>query len=238
MELASRIVSILLGIVVVLLGNVMMVFVLWPAMIPIGFGEVWRASPHTQSRPETPSPAARQFPQPANGPEPATHAVLPAEASPKPAELTQDKSTAERLAALKDKTGAIAPQGPSKRYFRLSVRDGATLQSEGTVVRLAGIVARAADATCRSTHGKAWQCGASAKVALTRLIHGRAVTCKLPKGGEQREFVARCAVAGADLSTWMVRNGWADPKDAHDPALEAAAAAAKQEKLGLWQGAE
>jgi endonuclease YncB( thermonuclease family) len=235
----ARIVSILLGIVVVLLGNAMMVFVLWPVTIPIGFGEVWRAK-QAQSRPETPPLAARESPQPTNGPEPATHAVLPAETSPKPAELTQDKSSAERLATLKDKdkTGAIASQAATKRYFRLSVRDGATLQSSGTVIRLAGIVARAADATCKSADGKAWQCGASAKVALARLIHGRAVTCKLPKGGEQREFVARCAVAGADLSTWMVRNGWADPKDAHDPALEAAATAAKQEKLGLWRGAE
>ena len=236
----ARIFSILLGIVVVLLGDTVMVFVLWPVTIPIGFGEVWRASPLARSRPETPPPAARESPQPANGPESSTHAVLPAESSPKPAELTQDKSAAERRAALKnkDKTGAIAPQAATKRFFRVSVRDGATLQSEGTVVRLAGIVARAADATCRSTHGKAWQCGASAKVALTRLIHGRAVACELPKGGEQKEFVARCVVAGADLSTWMVRNGWADPKDAHDPTLEAAAAAAKQEKLGLWRGAE
>ena len=43
MELASRILSILLGIAV-------MVFALWPVTIPVGFSEVWWASRLAQSR--------------------------------------------------------------------------------------------------------------------------------------------------------------------------------------------
>lgn len=243
MELASRIVSILLGVAV-------MVLLLWPVTIPLGFGEVWWASQKAQSQPEPPSPK-REAPQPATPPAspppqaeaqppypvPAQHAVEPAAGSPKPAQPPQAK--AEHTAALneKDKAGAPAPQTVTKLYYRVTVRDGGTLQSGGIVIRLSGIAARAADATCKSDNGKSWPCGAAAKAALTRLIRSRAVTCELPQSA-QKDIAVRCSVAGADLSTWMVRQGWAEPKDAKEPAFAAAAEAAKQDRLGVWRGSE
>jgi endonuclease YncB( thermonuclease family) len=159
---------------------------------------------------------------------------------PKQTQPAGKKAEAERLAALKekDKTGAVAPQAATKLYYRVTVRDGGTLISGGVVIKLSGIAVRDADATCMGGGGKAWSCGAAAKGALTRLIRSRAVTCELPKGGEQKEFAARCSVAGADLSTWMVRQGWAEPKNSKQPALAAAAEAAKSDRVGLWRGAE
>jgi endonuclease YncB( thermonuclease family) len=245
MELASRIVSVLLGMAV-------MVFVLWPVTIPVGFGEVWWASRQAQSRPETLPPAEPEPQQQPNkppaplpeaeapAPAPAPHAVLPNGAAPKQAQPTGEKVEAERLAALeeKDKTGAVSPQATTKLYYRVTVRDGGTLVSGGFVIRLSGVAVRGADATCMGAGGKAWSCGAAAKAALTRLIRSRAVTCELPKGGEQKEFAARCSVAGADLSTWMVRQGWAEPKNSKEPALAAAAEAAKSDRVGLWRGSE
>jgi len=248
MELASRIVSVLLGMAV-------MVFVLWPVTIPVGFGEVWWASRQAQSRSETtpppqPAPQQQQASKPPPLPEaeapaappaaPAPHAVLPNAEAPKQAQPAGEKAEAERLAALKekDKTGAVAPQAATKRYYRVSVRNGGTLQAGKVVIRLSGIAARNADATCKDAHGKDWPCGAAAKAALTRLIHARAVTCVLPKSGEHNIFDASCTVAGTDLSTWLVRQGWATPKEPNEPALAEAAAAAKSEKLGLWHSAE
>jgi endonuclease YncB( thermonuclease family) len=73
---------------------------------------------------------------------------------------------------------------------------------------------------------------------LTRLIRARAVTCVLPKGGEHNIFIARCSVGGTDLSTWMVRQGWATPKEPKEPALSAAAEAAQAEKIGLWRASQ
>jgi endonuclease YncB( thermonuclease family) len=176
-------------------------------------------------------------------PAPAPHAVLPNAADGKPAPLAAEKAEAERLAALKakDATGAVAPAAPkasTKLYRRVTVRDGGTLQSGGVVIRLSGVAARAADATCKDEKGKTWRCGAAAKAALTRLIRSRAVTCELPKGGEHNIIIARCSVAGTDLSTWLVRQGWAKPKDAKEPALAKAAEEAKAERIGLWRGAE
>ena len=118
------------------------------------------------------------------------------------------------------------------------MRDGGTLQAGKVVIRLSGIAAREADATCKDGNGKSWPCGAAAKTALTRLIRARAVSCALPKGGEHNIFEASCEVAGTDLSTWLVRQGWATPKGPNDAALAEAAAAAKSEKLGLWHSAE
>lgn len=246
MELASRIVSILLGAAV-------MALVLWPVTIPVGFSEVWWASRQAQSRSETLPPAQPEPPQqakpPAASPEaaapaPSPHAVLPSAADGKPAPLVGEKAKAERLAALKakDATGAVAPavapKATTKRYYRVTVRDGGELQSGGVVIRLAGIAARDEDATCKDEKGKPWPCGAAAKAALTRLIRSRAVTCELPKGGEHNIFIARCSVAGTDLSAWLVRQGWAKPKDPKEPALAKAAEEAEAERIGLWRGAE
>lgn len=246
MELASRIVSVLLGVAV-------MVFVLWPVTIPVGFSEVWWASRQAQSRSEAP-PAPRPQPEwarqaslptlppaaeaPAPAPAPAPHAVTPSETAPKPAKAPREKE--ERLAALKkkDATGAVAPKATTKRYFRVTVRDGGELQSGSVVIKLGGIAARDADATCKDEKGKSWRCGAAAKAALTRLVRSRAVTCALPKGGEHNIFTARCSVAGTDLSTWLVRQGWAKPKDPKEPALAKAAEAAEAERIGLWRRAE
>jgi endonuclease YncB( thermonuclease family) len=232
MELASRIVSILLGLAV-------MVFVLWPITVPVGFGEVWWASRQAAQPPESsderkPAPAPSTT-SPSQAPSP--HAVAPN--APAPAESAVGDQDVAKLAALKetDKTGALAPQAPTpqpavKLYHRVTVRDGGTLQSGKAVIRLAGIAAGGADATCKDAKGKTWSCGAAAKAALTRLIRGRAVSCTLPKSGEHNIFDARCSVGGADLSTWMVRQGWAE---ANDASLADAAKQAKADRLGLWR---
>jgi len=164
-----------------------------------------------------------------------------ADTEPKSTQVESEKAVPpEQLAALKDKdkTGALTPQAKTKRYYRVTVRDGGTLQSGGVVIRLSGIAARDADATCKDDQGKSWHCGAAAKAALMRLIRARAVTCELPKRGEHNIFLARRSVAGTDLSTWLVRQGWATPREPNEPALAEAAAAAKSEKLGLWRSAE
>jgi len=44
-------------------------------------------------------------------------------------------------------------------------------------------------------------------------------------------------VAGTDLSTWVVREGWAVPADP-PPALAEAADAAKKDGVGLWRGGD
>jgi len=118
------------------------------------------------------------------------------------------------------------------------VIDAGTIQSGGIVITLADIAARDAKANCKDAKGKSWGCGAAGHSALTKLIRTRAVSCVLPKGAEQKAFAARCSVAGTDLSTWLVRQGWANPKEPSEKALADAEVAAKKEKIGIWRGSQ
>jgi hypothetical protein len=154
MELASRIISVLLGLVVA-------VFILWPVTIPVGFGQAWWASKQMAAPPASASssPAA----------EPAETALTPAQHAPaqtgsaplagpstqessaqpdegKHALLAAEKAEADRIAALDSKNTKDAapatPPVPTKLYYKVAVRDAATLQSGGTTIRLLGIAAR------------------------------------------------------------------------------------------------
>jgi len=265
MERASRIVSILLGLgLTVLLWPVAVPLgfgqVWWASQKAQWQSDAKPVPPAAPSQPIAPSPApppqaAAPLPTPAPEPAPlaatplpapaatpAQHAVQQDAASPESAQPPQADANTGQSAAVtakdSDKTGAVAPQTTPKLYYRVTVRDGGTLQSGSVVIKLAGIAARDDEATCKGTNGKAWPCGAAAKAALARLIHARAVTCEVPKQGAAKDVVARCSVAETDLSTWMVQQGWAEPKDTNEPVLVQAAAAAKKGKLGLWRGAE
>jgi endonuclease YncB( thermonuclease family) len=129
----------------------------------------------------------------------------------------------------------IKPKPTKKTYYRVIVPDSGTLQAGNVVIKLNGIAASKADAQCNDEQGKNWPCGAAAKTALRQLIRARAVVCDLPEAGEQKSYIARCAVSGTDLSAWLVRQGWAKPNDPPEPALADAAETAKSERIGLWQ---
>ncbi len=252
MALASRIFSILLGLAVVGL-------LLWPINIPLGFGQAWwardiaarRQEEQPGAQPAQAPPATAALPAPAEpphalpppqvqqaAPAPQPHAI-PDPATPKPNLLASEKAEAERLAALqKDKEAAAAPPPPTKLYYKVHVVDAGTIEAGGTVITLAGITARNAQAKCKDGRGKDWACGAAARIALAKLIRSRAVSCALPKEGEQKAFAARCSVAGTDLSTWVVRQGWANPKERQEQALAEAEDAAKKDRLGLWRGSD
>jgi endonuclease YncB( thermonuclease family) len=153
--------------------------------------------------------------------------------------LAAEKAEAERSAALEQKAAKPVPR-ETKRYFKVRVRDAGTLEAgllptDTVLIRLEGIDAREANETCKKENGTSWPCGAKARAALTRFIRTRAVTCTLPQGGETKDFAARCSVMGQDLSTWLVRQGWATPQKGAEPELAKALDAAKSERLGLWQ---
>ena len=182
-------------------------------------------------------PAEAAAPQPAIPPPEAPKAAEPAD--PKAHMLAAEKAEAERNAALEQKAATPLPR-ETKRYFKVRVRDAGTLEAgllptDTVVIRLEGIDAREADETCKKENGASWPCGAKARAALIRFIRSRAVTCTLPQGGETKDFAARCSVVGQDLSTWLVRQGWATPQKGAEPELAKALDAAKTERLGLWQ---
>ncbi len=150
--------------------------------------------------------------------------------------LAREKAEAERLAALKTEAETMPkPRLKPQRFYRVVVRDGGTIEAGDTVIALGGIKARAADATCKDAAGKTWACGAGARLALTRLIRGRAVVCEVPISGNAKAVTARCSLAGIDLSVWMVSQGWVEPAAQADPKLAEAADEARKNKAGIWR---
>ena len=226
MRFAESLASVLLCVATVMLF-------LWPVFMPSGSEEN-----RVAKRPAIRPPISTGRPQAARPEQ--THSV-PDPATPDRPLLARERAEADRLAALQKKDADIVdhkPKPTTKIYYRVAVPDSGTLEAGDVVIKLNGIVARKADAQCQDEKGKSWPCGAAAKAALRRLVRARAVVCDLPEAGEQKSCMARCAVSGTDLSTWMVRQGWAKPSDPPEPALAEAARAAKAERIGFWRGAE
>jgi endonuclease YncB( thermonuclease family) len=161
-----------------------------------------------------------------------------ASTDPKTHMLANETAEAERSAALQQKAATPAPR-ETKRYFKVKVLDAGTLEAgpptEAVVIRLEGIDTYEADETCKTKSGDTWPCGAKARAALTLFIRSRAVTCTVPQGAASNNLAARCSVMDQDLSTWLVRRGWAMPQGNSEAELAKALDAAKTEKLGLWQ---
>jgi len=203
------------------------------------------ASPREAAPLESTAAVEAAPPKPAEAaPPPVAPEVAPnappgtAAADPKAHMLASEKAEAERSAALQQKAATPAPR-ETKRYFKVKVLDAGTLQAgpptEAVVIRLEGIDTYEADETCKTKSGDTWPCGTKARAALTLFIRSRAVTCTVPQGAASNDLAARCSVMDQDLSTWLVRRGWATPQRDSEVELAKALDAAKSEKLGLWQ---
>ncbi len=88
------------------------------------------------------------------------------------------------------------------------VIDGDTLEVQGQRIRLHGIDAPESRQLCR-LDGEPWQCGKDAANALVDKIARRPVTCEDLGRDTYDRIIGRCAVAGEDIESWMVSQGWA-----------------------------
>lgn len=115
-----------------------------------------------------------------------------------------------------------------------SVIDGDTIEIHGTKIRFNGVDAPEARQLC-SRDGKPWRCGADAANALDTFLNKQTVTCSRKGKDRYKRVVGRCQVAGADVNTWMVRNGWAvDYEKYSGGEYKQAQGAAARERLGIW----
>lgn len=148
-----------------LLAAVLLLFVK-PVLVGLVSDGTWLAEPRAEApaieeasppaKPEAPS-IATQVPQ---APKAATVGEQ------KRLRLARGKTDAEWLAALRDVAHGVKPERATKRYLRVTVRDGGTLKAGKLVIRLQGIEARAAKAKCQDADGKSWPCGTMARAAL------------------------------------------------------------------------
>jgi endonuclease YncB( thermonuclease family) len=118
-----------------------------------------------------------------------------------------------------------------------SVIDGDTIEIHGTRIRLWGIDAPESSQLCRDDDSKPYQCGSQAANDLDAFIARRLVHCLPLSQDRYGRTVARCAVGGADLGSWLVHGGlaldwpqYSKGKYAFDQQ------AAEQAGNGIWKG--
>jgi endonuclease YncB( thermonuclease family) len=167
----------------------------------------------------------------------------PLEETPKaPPDSSANKADAKRTADAtgENKTAAavavpVEPKLTPKRFYRVRVLDSGTLEASGLIIKLDGISPIPSDETCKDSAGTNWFCGTRARVALTRLIRGRAMVCKVPENGKAKALTARCTLARKDLSLWVAAQGWAKPAKPAEPKIADAADEARKKKIGIWR---
>ncbi|BDG71243.1 hypothetical protein Rmf_11720 [Roseomonas fluvialis] len=128
---------------------------------------------------------------------------------------------------------------PSDRSWRaeaqaIRIVDGETIGLGERIVRLDGISAPARGEACRSASGEAFDCGGAAAAALTRLVSGRPVACRIVGQDSFGRGLGQCDAAGADLNRALVGGGFAV---ATSSALRGQEAMARQTAQGLWANA-
>ncbi|OLP56672.1 nuclease [Rhizobium rhizosphaerae] len=122
---------------------------------------------------------------------------------------------------------------------RASVIDGDTIEIHGQRIRFSGIDAPETRQTCKTTNGADYRCGKASAEALEQfLAASRPTRCVASGKDRYKRLLAECFRAdGKSVSAWMVRNGQAlDWPRYSKGAFTAEQAAAKADKLGVWQG--
>jgi endonuclease YncB( thermonuclease family) len=117
------------------------------------------------------------------------------------------------------------------------VREGDTVVIGTIRIRLGGIDAPSVDQLCLNGMGERWTCGVAARDELIKHADNKTWTCHQRQVADRRgRIVARCEVDGEDIQKWLVRNGWAlsYARCSHD--YDEDEKAAREAKLGMWQG--
>jgi endonuclease YncB( thermonuclease family) len=120
--------------------------------------------------------------------------------------------------------------GPAK------VLDVQVIEIDGQRIMLFGIDSVMRKQRC-TLDGKIWDCWDAAVRNLQILVDQGPATCEaIGDPDVYGRLLARCKINGQSLNEQLVSKGWAVARTSESAEYAAAEAAAKKEKLGLWQG--
>lgn len=131
---------------------------------------------------------------------------------------------------------ACAPSEPSVAG-RASVVDGDTLEIHGQRIRLWGVDAPEGRQSCDRADGSTYACGRVFANRLDQPLQDEIVSCFEEDADRYGRMVARCQVDGADVGSWLVRQGYAVRYARYaGTAYVAEEAEARRARRGLWAG--
>lgn len=116
------------------------------------------------------------------------------------------------------------------------VVDGETLRLGDRTLRLSGIDAPERGQSCADAASGWFDCGAAAAEALSRLVNGRSVLCRVHGHDRNGRGLGRCSAGGAELNYGLVTAGWALAHDEDNPDMLLVENEARQAGRGLWAG--
>lgn len=116
--------------------------------------------------------------------------------------------------------------------------DGDTIAVGASRVRLWGVDAPEAAQTCSDTQRRSYACGEASAAAMRQMLdRDPNVTCQVRDTDRYKRLVAVCRNGAGDLGGRLVALGWAiDYEHYSHGAYRDQQAAAKAERIGLWQG--
>ena len=117
------------------------------------------------------------------------------------------------------------------------IREGDQIQIGNNRLRLGGIDAPAVDQLCLNNSGERWSCGVAARDELIKKFGNKSWTCRTRAIDRRGRTLARCEADGEDIQKWMVGNGWALALVRITRDYEPDEKAAREAKVGMWQGA-
>jgi endonuclease YncB( thermonuclease family) len=112
--------------------------------------------------------------------------------------------------------------------------DGDSFKAATVEIRLHGIDAPEYRQTCKDAGGKQQSCGKMARDALSKLIRGRSIDCRIIDRDRYGRQVSVCKDGTLEINREMVRLGWAVAYRRHALNYVAAEREAKAAKRGIW----
>lgn len=119
------------------------------------------------------------------------------------------------------------------------ITDGDSIKIDGKRIRLLGIDAPESAQKCFNQKNQEYFCGQVSTAFLKQLIKTQKVTCNSPEKDIYNRYLAECFLGEININHEMIKNGMAiiyNLKTA-SAQLKEMENAAKNQKLGLWQGA-
>lgn len=122
-------------------------------------------------------------------------------------------------------------------YTITKISDGDSLLAGSKRLRLFGIDAPELKQACKNNYGHKYACGEVAKTALKEFISNDSIlSCEIVDVDRYQRLVARCFIAGIDLSQWLVEEGLAVAYLAYSDDYQSAEIEARKARRGLWNG--